>query len=174
MRSLVAGGLGKEQIHRNALGAENLAAIDNPSAVNRTRYRARTQGDNRVVGLRAGAAANEPLGRDSAQLLLDVRRPEFAVKVDQQADGVEVHVDRERGRAASLRQPLLRLDPLEHCGAQSAEALRNGQPRVAAAFEAFVVFERERSLFVVARGALRKVVGQFPREIDETPLTLAV
>src|SRR5208337_235036 len=74
----------------------------------------------------------------------------------------------------ALRQPFLRLDPLEHRRAQSAEALRNRQPGVAAALEPFIVFERERSFFVVARGARRKVVGQFSREIDEAPLALSM
>ena len=96
---------------------------------------------------------------------------ELAIQIDQQPDGVEVHIDRKRRRAASLRQTFLRLDSLEHRGAQSAEAFGNDQPRVAALLQPFVVFERKRSLLVVNGGALGEVVGHFARHIDEALLT---
>src|SRR5260370_40770458 len=110
VRSVLAGRLEKEIIDCNALGAEYFAPVDQPSAFDRTRLGARAQRDDRIVGFRAGTAADETLGRDCAQLLLDVRRFELAIQIDQQPDGVEVHVDRERRRTASLRQTFLRLD----------------------------------------------------------------
>src|SRR4029077_959367 len=142
VRSVLAGRLEKEVIDRDTLGAKYFASVDQPSAFDRARLRARTQRDDRVVGFRAGAAADEALGRDCAQLLLDVRRFELAIQIDQQADGVEVHIDRERRRTASLRKAFLRLDALEQRRAEPAQRLGNDQARVPALFEPFVVFER--------------------------------
>src|ERR1700731_630637 len=82
--SVLAGRLEKEVVDCDALGAKYFASVDQPSAFNRTRLRARPQRDDRVVGFRAGAAADEALGRDCAQLLLDVRRFELAIQIDQQ------------------------------------------------------------------------------------------
>src|SRR5579864_7024399 len=86
VRSVLAGRLEKEVIDCDALGAEYFASIDQPSAFDRTRLGARPQRDDRVVGFRAGAAADKALGRDCAQLLLDVWRFEFAIQIDQQPD----------------------------------------------------------------------------------------
>ena len=170
VRSFLAGRLEKEVIDCHTLSAEYLAAVDQPSAIDPARLRARTQRNDRVVGLRSGSAAYESLGRYSAQLMLDIRCFELAVQIDQQPDCVEVHVDRQRRRATSLRQTFLRLDTLEHRGAQPAEALGYDQPRVPALLQPFIVLKRKRSFLVVNRGALGEIVGHFARHIEEALL----
>jgi hypothetical protein len=125
VRSFHARRLEKEVIDCHTLHAKYLAAVDQPSAIGSARLRARTQRNDRVVGLRAGPAAYEAFGRYSAQLLVDIRCFELAVQIDQQPDGVEVLVDRQCRRTASLRQTFLRLDSLERLHSVDMEFLRD-------------------------------------------------
>lgn len=102
VRSFIAGRLEKEVIDCDTLGAEYLAAVDQPSPSTR---RACVRGRSAMIALSGSEPdppAYEAFGRYSAQLLFDIRCFELAVQIDQQPDGVEVHVDRERRRTASL------------------------------------------------------------------------
>ena len=97
-----------------------------------------------------------PSSFDAAQDTLRVGRSRASPERLQQRD-VEVHVDRERGRAAVPRQFGLRVTDLVDARTQPAELLGYGQPEVAGVAHVVVVLADERVVEVVGRGTRREL-----------------
>ena len=132
LRRLLPQRLGEEVIHHDALGAENLAPVDDKPAVHPARGGARPQTVNRIVGLRTRPAADQPplaIARSLSSTLRglnlwykSISRP-IVLKCMLIANAVAPHPWARRSWA---------LIALEQAGAQAAQFLGNGQDAVAA------------------------------------------
>src|SRR5580698_9178405 len=100
------------------------------------------------------------LAGDAREFGGHVRRLELALDIDQEAQDIEVHVDGERGRPATLAKPFLRFDPFEHGGAEPAKLGWDSQVGVAALAQPRIILMRKRPFLIMPRRALREIVAQ--------------
>jgi hypothetical protein len=155
----------QEQVGRpRPAGEERLGPCQAPAAAGQRRG-----GGGLVPPVAARLRLGEATGEDGALAdhLLEERLDPVPETLRQQADPVQVHVDRKGGRRRALGEPALGGDQVEGARPHTAEVGRDGDGGVAGGHQVVEVLVGEPVGLVVAGRPPRKGRGEPDRQVDD-------